>query len=169
MIEYIYPPLYTIIIVWLMFFSGFSKRARIIASLALTAVLFLGLWLEDAGKNPRTNLIKPEQISVCGVSGEFSYRSNYNVTICLRNESPDSELRRIVLGIAALDCAGGECTEVERVEKQIQLVLAPGEQSEIVQNLRFDKLPHADPAAVADDSTSTTKWAVEVAQVWALD
>lgn len=127
-------------LLWLLFASGFSKRNKIIFTVVALTLAIVGAIVEGFGETPRFGMIQNEQIVVCGVQAEYSYRSNYNITFCLKNTASTATTQRVTLRFAARDCTDEPCRELDAVEKQLGLVIAPGEQLQRVENLAFDKL-----------------------------
>jgi hypothetical protein len=151
-------PLVAIILIWLLFFSSFSKRIRIGASIILISLTVLGLWLDTNGRSINTSRVTPAEVESCGVSGSFSYRSNYNLKLCLKNNAASATVHRLSVQVDALACSNGECEVQDSVDEVINLRIEAGEQIEHIENLSFPKLPE-----VIDEPVFT----IQVLRVWA--
>ena len=141
---------------WVLFFSPFSKQQKIVIGVCSACILGIGLWYESHGKTPKSGLIGLSEIVSCGASGEFSYRSNYNVDICLQNKSAVAEVQRIGLRVVVQRCENSNCTEVDAVAKEISLPIGPLQEVQTIQNLSFDKL---------DPDTPNLSWIVDITSV----
>ena len=145
-----------VFLLWVLFLSPFSKRQKIVIGACAACVLALGLWYESHGKTPKSGLIKVSEIVSCGASGEYSYRSNYNVDICLQNNSTIATVQRIGLRVSARSCENSNCIELDAVDKEISLQISPQQKVHTIQNLPFDKL---------DAQTPNLSWIVETTSV----
>jgi len=147
-------------IIWVLFFSGFEKRRKIILAIVAVVLLIAGLILDGWGKNPRSNIVNINELSVCGVTAQHSYRSNFNLEICLQNNSNTGAVKRVALVISAADCSAGElCTELQNVTRDFPIDLASDTKLVVEQNLAFDK--------VSPDN-KTVKWSVQPVSVKAV-
>lgn len=126
-------------IVWLLFFSKFSKERKI-TLVALALVLsFLGFWFENSVGKPRINIVKPNQIINCGVTAKHSYRSNFDINLCVQNAAEFGRVRRLELSIIAEQCAeSGECVELQRVARDLSVDVLPQSSISLIQNLSFN-------------------------------
>jgi hypothetical protein len=129
-----------VLILWVLFFSPFSKQQKIVISACAGLILAIGLWYESHGKTPKSDLISVSEIVSCGASGEFSYRSNYNVDLCLQNNSVVATVQRIGLRVSVLSCENSNCSEIDAVDKEIRVHIKPQQEVQMTQNLSFDKL-----------------------------
>ena len=151
-------PLVAIILIWLLFFSSFSKRIRIAASSALIALTLFGLWLDTGGRGISTSRVDVDQVVSCGVTGSYSYRTNYNLELCLQNNSSAASVRRLLLKFDAIDCKNGNCEVLDSVEDTVNLTIEPDSQIKRTENIAFDNVP---------EQSSDLQFAVSVLQVWA--
>ena len=145
-----------VFVLWVLFFSPFSKQQKIVIGACAACILAIGLWYESHGKTPKSGLIGVSEIVSCGASGGFSYRSNYNVDICLQNNSAVATVQRIGLRVAVLSCENSNCSEMDAVNKEISLQIGPKQRVQTIQNLSFDKL---------DPETPNLSWIVETTSV----
>ena len=154
-------PLVAIILIWILFFSSFSKKLRIALSSALLLLTILALWLDTSGRGVTTSRVDASDIEICGVSGNFSYRRNYNLDLCLYNRSKRGVVQRLTLKVDAFACQEGQegdCDKIESVEETISLTIPSGEKITHVENLAFNKLPQ---------DLNTPKFEAKVIKVWA--
>lgn len=145
-----------VFVLWVLFFSPFSKQQKIVIGACAACILAIGLWYESHGKTPKSGLVGLSEIVSCGASGEFSYRSNYNVDICLQNQSIVAAVQRIGLRVVVQRCENSNCSEVDAVVKEISLPIGPLQEVQTIQNLSFDKL---------DPDTPNLSWIVEITSV----
>ena len=144
-------------IIWVLFFSILPKERKILL-VALSLILSVfGIWYEsDAGK-PQAGFVKAAQIVSCGVSAEHSYRSNFDISLCLENTAEQGHVKRIELAIIAAPCNGlNQCSELQRVVRGLQVDLLPASSTTLSQNLSFDKI---------GNEQANVKWAFEVLSV----
>lgn len=154
-------PVVAVVLIWLLFFSGLSKRLRIILSTLLVVAMLFGLWLDTNDKALSTKLIAPEEVVSCGASGKYSYRTNFNIHLCLQNAATQGTVKRLVVKVAALRCVAANCKELSVVEEQINLSIAAGHQLEHTENLAFESLGEN-----AQQLSDELLWTVEVIKVW---
>ena len=145
-----------VFVLWVLFFSPFSKQQKIVIGACAACILAIGLWYESHGKTPKSGLIGVSEIVSCGASGEFSYRSNYNVDICLKNNSAVASVQRIGMRVAVLSCENSNCREVDVVDKEVTLQIGPQQEVQTTQNLSFDKL---------DPELPNLRWIVDITSV----
>ena len=142
---------------WLILFSGASKQNKRIFSGITVLLMVLIVVIESAGTTPRSGVISPEQIVVCGAtSAVHSYRSNYSVSFCLQNNATQGTVKRLELRFNALSCITKPCQTIDSTTKSMSMQLAPGEQLEQIENLAFDQLT-AKPESLV--------WQVEILDV----
>jgi len=116
-------------------------------------------WFEQSGQVPKDNLLTAQDIVDCGVQGEHSYRSNYDIEFCLTNTSDHATATRINIDFMALNCEQGDCSEVQTVNREVRLSLVPGESKTAVENLDFNLL---------GEVTENLVWSIRVVSVKAL-
>ena len=146
-----------LLLIWLLFFSQFARKLRLGLSAVLVALLVLALWIESSNKTARTGLIAADQIGICGVRGEFSYRTNYNIDACLLNQHESATARRVQIRFSALLCEQGDCRELENVTRTFTVDLPPQTRQETAANLSFPAL---------EESMQGLTWSAEVEEVW---
>lgn len=151
-------PLIAIFLIWLLFFSAFSKRIRIILCTGVVLLTALAFWLDMNSRAQRTGLIEKSQLINCGVQGKFSYRSNFNLDLCLRNTAPKATVKKIQVRFDAVSCVKGTCTELQSRTETIHLEIAPGMQLVHTENLSFD---HVSP------DSQNLLWTAEITKAWA--
>ena len=126
-------------IVWLLFFSKFSKERKITLIVLALVLSFLGFWFENSVGKPRTNIVKPNQIINCGVTAKHSYRTNFDINLCVQNAAEFGRVRRLELSIIGEQCAeSGECVELQRVARDLSVDVLPQSSISLIQNLSFN-------------------------------
>ena len=58
----------------------------------------------------------------------------------MRNLSLTSTAKRVTISFTALDCAAGDCEEVQVIRKDVSLSLEPESQVTLQENLNFDQV-----------------------------
>lgn len=117
----------------------------------------IGVWLESNAGLPRSGIIGKDDISSCGIEAKHSYRSNFDLTICLRNNASDGLVKQLSLSIIVQSCSAPDnCLVLETVQRDVGVDIAPNTAVTIKQNLSFDAV---DPAA------TNTVWTVQVMSV----
>jgi len=125
-------------IVWVLFFSKFSKERKIALVASAVILSFLGLWYESGADKPRRNIVNENQIVNCGVKAKHSYRTNFDIELCLRNTAKLGDIKRISLFIIAKKCQGSdECIELERVARDLTVDISAQSSTTLIQNLSF--------------------------------
>ena len=95
-------------------------------------------------------------ILVCGVQGEFSYRTNYNLSLCLRNTAERGVVNRLKVKFIAQNCQK-QCDAIATKTEEITLLLPAGTQIQHIENLSFEQLP---------PSVESLQWSATIEQVW---
>lgn len=158
MIRLILLPL-AVFLSWVLFVSEFDKRKKIIISVVALVVTIFAMWFEQSGQVPKDDLLTVQDIVDCGVQAEHSYRTNYDVEFCLTNTGARATATRINVDFLALSCEEGDCTEIQAVNREVRLSLAPGESATMSENLDFNQLSEANENHV---------WSIRVVSVKAL-
>lgn len=151
-------PIVAIAIIWLLLFSSFSKRVRISASLALVVLMVFGLWLDTNDKALSTKLVSAEQIVSCGVKATPTYRSNYDLELCLENTADFGTVQRLQMRYSALSCVAATCETLVATEERLSLSLASGQRVVHTENVAFSGLP---------EGVQELVFSAEVLEVWA--
>lgn len=144
-------------LIWMLFFSGFSKQRRIVVSVLAIVVSAAGLWLEQRGETPRGGRMLTTELVSCGVSGKHSYRTNFDIEFCLENQSARATVKRVGLKFVAKQCIRGECREVQSISKELSLDLAPAERSTQTENINFSMIDPLDKSVVWSVQTDSVK------------
>lgn len=150
-------PLIAIILVWLLFFSGIKKPVRILLSIGVIGITLLGLWFDNNGRGLREGVLEPEQIIVCGVTGDFSYRDNFNLTLCLQNTAERGTVHRIAVQFIAQQCVASKCSDLTSKTEEITLELVAGAKAQHIENLAFKEL---------SPEMNDIHWSADVVRVW---
>jgi hypothetical protein len=143
-------------LVWVLYASGFEKARKIRICIIALVVCAIGFWFDGYYKRELDSLLGVSQVEVCGVTAEFSYRTNYNFELCLQNDASDATVSRLNMAVIASKCAGQSCIEVQRVERDTLVSIAPRSRAILEQNLSFDQV---------DPDQGSIKWSLEVIDV----
>jgi len=133
--------LIALFVVWVLFFSGFSKDRKIVTVVLSIALSLFGFWFEsDAGK-PKVNIVNVADVKSCGVSAVHSYRSNFDITLCVHNKAAQGHIKRLGFSVIANQCDEfGSCNELQRVRRDLTVDLPVKESQTIKQNLSFSEV-----------------------------
>ena len=145
-----------VFIVWVLYASGFEKPRKIRISIIAVLLCVIAFWFDGYDKREFTNLVELNSVTSCGIDAEFSYRTNFDFDICIENKADKGTLTRLHLAIVAQDCSQSECVDLQRVERNVLVDVAPGSKLKLTQNLSFDKV---------DLQSTSLNWAVEVLAV----
>jgi len=132
-------------LIWVLFASGFERRRKIYVSVASVVLCVAILLIDGYSKRESTALIANTDIKVCDVSAKHTYRSNFDVYICLKNTHQTVTLSRLNMEVIASECVANECQELQRVPRDIPIQLQALSEIEISQNLSFDKVSSTNP------------------------
>lgn len=151
-------PIVAIAIIWLLLFSSFSKRVRISASLALVTLMVIGLWLDTNDKALSTNIVSAKQVISCGVKATPTYRSNFDLELCLENTADFGTVQRLKMRYSALSCAAATCETLMSTEERLNLRIASGQRVMHTENIAFSGIP---------EGVEELVFSAEVLEVWA--
>jgi len=147
-------------LIWVLFFSGFEKRRKIIISVVAVILCVAGMGLESFKKKPRSNLVSAAQLVSCGVQAVHSYRSNYDFQICIENTAKVGRIKRVDMTINAQQCVNGtDCELLESVERSLSVDIAPQKSTVLQENLSFK---------LVDKAAADLQWSIEVLSVKAI-
>lgn len=145
-------------LIWLLFVSKFTQPRKIIIAVAALLVGGVAIWFEGYGENPKEGIVALEEVVICGVESVHSYRTNFNVSVCLENKSQQGTIQRVSISVLAERCeTDASCVAIENVQRDVLFVLAPGAKQTLKQSLGFDKV----------DSAEDTRWSATVERVLA--
>lgn len=146
-----------VFLIWMLFFSGFSKQRRVIVSVLAIVVCVAGLWLEQRGETPRSGRMPVSELVDCGVSGKHSYRTNFDIEFCLENQSARATVKHVGLKFMAMQCEHGDCREVQTITKRLTINLAPSQRSTQTENINFSMIDPLDESVVWRVQTDSVK------------
>jgi len=129
-----------ILIIWVLFLSKFNKQKKIIICITSLLVCIVAVWFDQYSQTPKEGVMRVNELEDCGVSSNHSYRTNYDIEFCLRNLSLISTAKRVSISFTALNCAAGDCQEVQVIRKDVSLSLEPESQVTLQENLNFDQV-----------------------------
>lgn len=136
-----------VILFWLLVASGFERRRKIVLGVLLICLAVAGFVFEGYDKRELKNLISQSQVQSCGVSAKHSYRTNYDLQLCVQNLADNGSISRLKMAIVAQKCSPNdtqECLQLERVIRDIPVKIAAKSQAHILQNLSFKLVDPAD-------------------------
>lgn len=146
-----------LLLLWVVFMSGFSKKHKIWVVVAAMIFSVFAMWLESNWQQPKKDLVQASDVVDCGTTAGHSYRSSFDLIICLRNQADIGHVKRVNFDVIAKRCAQPEaCIEIERVARELSVDLPAQSDLNVKQNLSFNLV---DPAA------SDVVWSVEVKSV----
>ena len=129
-------------LIWVLFFSDFKKEQKILIASAALILSLLGLWLENNSPKPKLDIVKTTEIRSCGILVSHSYRSNFDIDLCIKNTAPDGHVKRLNFSIIASLCETPQsCNEHQRVQRDLSVELPANESRQIKQNLSFSDTP----------------------------
>jgi len=152
--------LLALFLVWVLFLSGFSKQKKIIISVVTVIVCAAALWLDGYGEKPKEGIVSSANIVSCGLEVVHSYRTNFDIDLCLSNTAERGKVQRLHFAIVASSCdERGECSELQRVERDVLFVIESGQSATLKDNLSFNKI---------DPKNANVAWSTEILQVKAI-
>lgn len=146
-------------LVWVLYGSGFEKPRKIRICIIALILCAIGFWFDGYDKREVRNLVRLSDVESCGVTAQYSYRTNFDLIICVKNSAEKGTLSRLKFAAIASLCEGQMCTELQRVERSILVNVPPGTEASLEQNLSFDKIK---------PSQTALQWSLEVLETKAL-
>jgi len=148
-----------IFIIWVLFFSKFSKQSKIALVAGAIILSMTGFWFESSAGKSRSGIVQVDQIVSCGISAQHSYRTNFDISLCIRNNAETGNVTRLGLYIIAEQCVSSEsCVELQGVERDIAVDVPAQSSVKLLQNLSFTKL---------DANSNQVRWSFKVRSVQA--
>ncbi len=147
-----------IVMLWVWLGSPFTRRTKRFISVIAMVCAGVMIGVEVHNNKPRESLVSIEQVSVCGLNVNATYRSDYKVALCLRNNS-NHQIKRIRFAVTAQTCNGPDCEPLETTERDIPINISSGEEQLTEQTLRF--------ANVASDNKEL-QWSASIVSVQAI-
>ncbi len=145
-------------LVWVLYGSGFEKPRKIRICVIAVILCAIGIWLDGYDKRNISNLIDLNEVSICGLSAEHSYRSNFDLIACVKNSAAKGTITRLNLRVIATQCVDQQCNELQAVERNILVNIPPNTEVELEQNLSFDKV---------NPSANNVQWSIDVLETTA--
>ena len=144
-------------LIWVLFFSGFSKDKKALIVAASLVLSMLGIWFESDFNKPKSSAVTNSDVSSCGVLASHSYRSSFDFELCFTNNASFGDITRIGFTLIALNCEKpSACVEVQRVERDLNFDLPMNTSGKLTQNLSFSNVPV---------SLENTQWSLKVNSV----
>ncbi|MEO0369444.1 MAG: hypothetical protein AAF197_11790 [Pseudomonadota bacterium] len=145
-----------ILLVAILFFSRLEKTPKYLLASAVVFLTVVGLWWETAATNPRNGIIEATQLRSCGLGVSHSYRTNFDIELCVDNTHESASVRRFDFTLAAYQCGeGGDCSLIQQVTKSRPITIAPQSQVQIIDNMEFGQV----------EPDATTDWRVSIHDV----
>jgi hypothetical protein len=129
-----------LILFWLLVASGFERRRKIVLGLLLVGLAVGAFLIEGYDKRELTNLIDEAQVQSCGITAKHTYRTNFDLELCVQNLAETGSISRLEMAITAQKCtqnADQPCLQIDRVIRDIPVKIAAKSQVLILQNLSF--------------------------------
>ena len=144
-------------LLWVVFLSEFSRERKIWVTIAAMVFSVLAMWAESNWQRPKANVVQASSIVDCGTSAKHSYRTSFDLVICLRNQAESGNVKRVSFDVVATQCdSDGDCTELERVSRELTIELNANSETTVRQNLQFK---------MVDAAAQNVTWGVEVTGV----
>lgn len=144
-----------LILLWLLAASGFERRRKIVLGLLLIGSAIALFLFEGYDKRELSSLVLESQVQSCGVSAKHSYRTNFDLQLCVQNLADVGTISRMKMAVVAQTCTSDNvpCLQLERVIRDIPVKITPKSQSLILQNLSFKQV---------DPNDLSVKWSLEI-------
>jgi len=169
------------VLVWILFFSSFERRTKIITSVSLFILTISTLWFDSYLSKPKSNKIDIAEVVVCGLDVQYSYRTNYNIELCLKNNHPSVTLRRVAFEITAQVCSSdSECTSLQTNSKSRSVEVPAGSEVTLADSMSFEQVAAKTNAGlvkkssedITEDSSETEAveivWGVKLSELKAI-
>jgi len=154
-------------IVWVLYASGFEKPRKVRICVIALILCAIGLWFDGYDKREVSNLVNISDVESCGLTAKYSYRTNFDMTICVKNDADKGTLSRLDFAVVASYCEKQACTELQRVVRSVPVKIAPASQTTFEQNLSFDKIS-ASQRDLHNNSGNKLLWSIEILDTKAL-
>jgi len=149
-----------VFLIWVVFFSESSKNQKTAIVVISLLLCILGFWFESNLGKPRADVVQASQIETCGVVASHSYRSNFDLDLCLKNNADEGDVTRLSFTIAAQRCNDqGVCDQIQSIDRALLVDLPAKETLQLKQNLSFSEL---------DPSLEDVQWSVTIHSVKAI-
>ncbi len=125
-------------LVWVLYVSGFEKPRKIRISIIALILCGIGFWFDGYDKRQVSNFVSIDDVVSCGVNAEHSYRTNFDLAICVQNNAEKGTISRLNMAVIASQCDAQTCTQLQRVERSMLVNIPPKSLSTVDQNLSFD-------------------------------
>lgn len=149
-----------LVLIWVLFLSNFPKRTRIILASITVLLALLGAWFDGLGRNPKTGVVDANEIRVCSLEVAHTYRTNFDVTLCLQNTATHADVTRVRYTVVAEQCVRpDDCQVLAQVTHDTLFDVPRDAQSSKTQNLDFKPV---------DALVSNLNWRVTIDSVKAI-
>jgi len=132
-----------LVLIWLLWRKDLNKQQKIAAIVALILLFIGGTWWEIGRDKPRDDSVALDSVTVCDVTASPSYRTNYQVDLCVQNDS-DHPLVRLGFTVSAEACEENDCTQIQQVSREIPVTIPANSRKTIRENIRFEEINEGD-------------------------
>lgn len=146
-------------LVWVLYVSGFEKPRKIRISIIALILCGIGFWFDGYDKRQVSNFVSIDDVVSCGVNAEHSYRTNFDLAICVQNNAEKGTISRLNMAVIASQCDAQTCTQLQRVERSMLVNIPPKSFSTVDQNLSFDDV---------NPLLTNVQWSFEILETKAL-
>jgi hypothetical protein len=132
-------------LLWVLYASGFEKARKIQVSIVSFVLCALVFWYDGYDKRQIKNYVDIIDIEECGLTAAHSYRTNFDLSICVKNNAKEGTINRIKFAVLVSRCDSPDCTEqqhteLQRVERSRLATISPGSKITLDENLSFDQV-----------------------------
>ena len=125
-------------LVWVLYVSGFEKPRKIRISIIALVLCAIGFWFDGYDKRQVRNFVDINDVASCGVSAKHSYRTNFDLAICVQNNAEKGTISRLNIAVIASQCEAQTCIQLQRVERSTLVNIPSNAMVTLEQNLAFD-------------------------------
>lgn len=150
-------------LVWVLYVSGFEKPRKIRISIIALILCAVGFWFDGYDKREIRNFVDISDVVSCGLTAEYSYRTNFDLTICVKNNASKGTISRLNFAVIASQCEGQICTQLQRVERSLLVNISPSSTVKLEQNMSFDNV-----SPTLSSIQNGLQWSIEMLETKAL-
>lgn len=149
-----------IFFIWLLYILSLERKKKVVIAVIALILCGIAIWFESYDQTARDGVVALDSLEVCGVEGKHTYRSNFDVSICLENKDSEGTVKIVTMAVLAEQCSGAnaECVLLKKAQRDFSLVLVPTERSVLTRNMDFKGV---------DPSLENVRWSATVLRVQA--
>lgn len=150
-----------IFLIWLLYILHLERKKKVVIAVGALTLCGVAIWLESYDQTARDGVVALDSVQVCGVEGVHTYRSNFDVSICLENNDAVGTVKTVTMEVLAEQCGGAaaECVLLKKLTRDFSLVLEPTEGTVLTRNIDFKGV---------DPSLESVRWSATVLRVQAI-